>query len=75
MITLSRFTQLEKLLRRLRNDARLFGDDETAFRIQLLIRKVKARLMPVYDQRHRERVNAQFERDYAIDVAINHKYR
>lgn len=65
--------KLETILRRLRSHPALWGDMGTAKEGQAerLIRRVKARLAPVWQQEHMERVNARFERAHAIDVAIN----
>lgn len=76
MLSPKRFEQLEKLIRRCRNDARLFDDtNPKGAQVHRVLHEAKFRLMKTYDAQHRERLNRQFERDYAIDTAINKTYR
>lgn len=69
--TTKRRAQLEKLIRRCRADARIFGEDNAADKLGRILRHAKARLLPTYESESRARRNAEFERQYSIDTAIN----
>jgi hypothetical protein len=71
-MTPARRQQLDRLCRRIRNGAALWGDEGPAReeKADRVLHKARSRLAPIEKEENRARMNEIFERRYSIDTAI-----